>query len=280
MATTAISRRAARQVGRENSSRRVRPDSFLIDLATLSRDQLQAMAAAGREVLECDRVLAKSGSNVVAEVLPPEGAFREFDHCPPEDVFDPESQSQYYYHSHRPGEHGHFHVFLREAGMPPGVRPVAQSETDVMKQRDDRISHLVAISMDEWGVPIGLFTTNRWVTGENWYAAADVAAMLDRFCIDHPRPSWPTNRWVTAMLRLFRPQIVALLHRRDAAVGEWRKRHRGDDVFEDRKLDLPSQIAISVDKQVRAIEAALGARAHGDQDDCDRRESDRYGRYR
>ena len=182
------------------------------------------MMEAGREVLECQHVLAKGGSNVVAEVLPRQGTFYEFDHCPAGDVYDRESHSQYYYHAHRSGEHGHFHTFLREAGMPPGVQPVEQSEIEVMKQRDDKLSHLVAISMDKWGFPIGLFTTNRWVTAENWYAAADVAAMLDCYVINHARPSWPTNRWVTAMLRLFRPQIVALFHRRDAKVKEWQKR--------------------------------------------------------
>ena len=31
---------------------------------------------------------------------------------------------------------------------------------------------------------------------------------LDRFDIDHAYPSWPVNRWLTAMVRLFRPQMV------------------------------------------------------------------------
>ena len=42
--------------------------------------------------------------------------------------------------------------------------------------------------------------------------------MVDRFCIDHANPSWPTNRWITAMMRLFKPQITALLTHRDAVV--------------------------------------------------------------
>lgn len=249
--------RAARRADGKKVSRRKRPSLPLINFATLSRDQLQAMVEAGREVMECQRALAKGGSNIVAEVLPHQGTFYEFDHCPAGDVYDQETHSQYYYHAHRSSEHGHFHTFLREAGMPPGVQPVEQSEIGSMKQRDDKLSHLVAISMDKWGVPIGLFTTNRWVTGENWYAADDVAAMLECFVIDHARPSWPTNRWVTAMLQLFHPQIVALLHRRDAEVAKWQKRHPSEDVFEDRRLDLPSQIEISVDEQIHAIQAAL-----------------------
>ena len=56
-----------------------------------------------------------------------------------------------------------------------------------------------------------LFTTNRWVTGETWYPAGDVAAMLDRFALGDGRPSPLLNRWVTAMLGLYRPQIAELV---------------------------------------------------------------------
>jgi hypothetical protein len=229
----------------------------MIDFSALGTERLEAMAEAGLEVLECHRVLAKTGDNIVSELLPREGTFYELDHCPPGDIYDSEAHSQYYYHAHRGGEHGHFHTFMREAGMPEGVRPAEQSESDYLKERDDRLSHLVAISMDRRGVPIALFTTNRWVTAENWYAAEDVCAMVDRFRIDHARPSWATNRWVGAMLRLFRPQIVELLQDRDTAVADWQKEHPDGDVFEDRKLDLPSRVEISLDEQIHAIKIAL-----------------------
>jgi hypothetical protein len=137
---------------------------------------------------------------------------------------------------------------------------VEQSESDYLKERDDRLSHLVAISMDRHGVPIALFTTNRWVTAENWYAAEDVCAMVDRFRIDHAQPSWAANRWVSAMFRLFRPQIVELVERRDAVVAEWQKKHPDRDVFEDRKLVLPSRVEISLNAQIHAIKTVLEVR--------------------
>ncbi len=231
------------------------------ELHSLSREELAAMAEAAREVVECHRVLTKSGDNVVGEILPRNATFYEYDHCPPGDIYDPESHAQYYYHAHRGGEHGHFHTFLREKGMPEGVEPVVQSEAVYFEQRDDKLSHIVAISMDRRGWPIGLFTTNRWVTTENWYAAADVCRMVARFKIDLAWPSWPTNRWVTAMVRLFRPQIETLLHQRDAKVVAWHKTHPDADVFEDRRLDLPSQVKISLDQQIRAVDAALDSGA-------------------
>ena len=228
----------------------------------LSRDQLESMWQAGQEVIECHRVLAKTGDNVVGEVLPKDREFREFDHCPAGDVYDRASHSQFYYHAHRQGEHGHFHTFLRERGMPDGTLPVPQSEMDYMTQRDDRLSHLIAISMDARGLPIALFTTNRWVTAENWYACGDVCAMLERFDVDMARPSWPTNRWIGAMLRLFRPQIMDLLIQRDAVMEDWRDRHPDQDVFEDRGLEIPSELEISVDAQMARIAEALGFPHH------------------
>ena len=156
----------------------------MVNLRKLSPTDLDDMAVAGKRVSECYRVLQKSGSNIVAEVLRGQGTFYEFNHCPAGDVYDPETHSQYFYHAHRAKEHGHFHTFLREKGMPDECQPVEQSDAEFMHERDDKLSHIIAISMNRAGFPIGLFTTNRWVTADNWYAADDVVMMLDRFEMD------------------------------------------------------------------------------------------------
>ncbi len=232
-------------------------------LAALDRSQLETMRAAGAEVRECRRVLLKGDLNVVGEMLRGQGAFVEFDHYPADDVFDAETHAQYYYHAHRgsEGEHGHFHTFLRAAGMPPGVAPADNLGIEPWPTGEEALSHLIAVSMDAYGEPIGLFTVNRWVTGDTWYAAADVIRMLDRFDIDHAHPSWPANRWLGAMLRLFRPQIEALILARDEVVAAWARSHPAVDVFEDRELEITSQLAISVEEQIAAVEAALGPTA-------------------
>ncbi len=231
-----------------------------VDFAAIDRDTLEGMAESGRIVVDCHRVLAKTGDNVVGEVLRDQGTFYEYDHYPKGDVFDPASGGQHYYHAHRVDEHGHFHTFLREAGMDGSMRPVAQSDAEYMHERDDRLSHIIAISMDSRGLPIGLFTTNRWVTADNWYAAADVKIMLDRFEIDLAHPSWPVNLWITAMLRLFRPQILELIDARDRAVAGRRDSHPDADVFEDRDFAIASTREISIDDQIAAVAAALDAK--------------------
>ena len=229
----------------------------MVDLKQLPREQLETMAIAGEQILECYRVLQKSGSNVVAEVLRGQGEFYEIDHYPAGDVYDSASHSQFYYHSHREGEHGHFHAFLREKGMPKDCRPVKQSDAEFMNERDDKLSHLIAISMNPAGFPIRLFTTNRWITADNWYTADDVIKMLDRFEMDLAWPSWPANIWVTAMLRLFRPQIEELVWERNCTVADWQKKHPEKDAFEDRECDITSVRRISVAAQINRVNKAL-----------------------
>ncbi|MCW5699948.1 MAG: hypothetical protein KIT00_08915 [Rhodospirillales bacterium] len=233
------------------------------EFAGIPRDRLEDMAAAGAEILECYRLLGKSGANVVSEVLRGEAEFFEWDHYPNGDVYDPETHCQYYYHAHPAGlrgdEHGHFHTFLRPKGMPEGIRPAPLDDFTAPKGDNDALSHLIAISMDKYGIPVGLFTTNRWVTGETWYDAEDVIRMLDVFDMDLSYPSLPVNLWITAMVRLFRPGIEALIRARDRTVAAWRSKN-GDGTFEDRDLEVTGHAKISVNDQIEKITAALARR--------------------
>ncbi len=47
------------------------------------------------------------------------------------------------------------------------------------------------------------------------------------------------------------------LERRDAALAAWQARHPTSNAYEDRDLEVTSEIAISVDDQIRAVRAAL-----------------------
>ncbi len=228
----------------------------------LPQETLETMRAAGEEIQECYRVLGKTGDNVVGELLRDQGTFYEWNHYPKGDIYDHATHSQYFYHAHvkgqRKGEHGHFHTFLRAKGMAAGVVPVVYEGEAEWPEGDSALSHLISISMDAKGFPIGLFTVNRWVTGEAWYTAEDVINMLVRFNIDHASPSWPANRWITAMLRLFQPQIIDLVRKRDVVVADWQRKYPDRDVYEDRDFEIASQTAISVDRQIAGVRAAIG----------------------
>jgi hypothetical protein len=228
----------------------------------VSPAELEEMREAGARICECYRILAKTGDNIVGELLKGVETFYEWNHYPDGDVYDHDSHSQYYYHAHpadeRPGEHGHFHVFLRPEGMPPGVAPAKVPDFEAPEDPEDALSHLVAISMDAKGYPIKLFTTNRWVTGEVWYAGADVCRLLPYFDIDHAQPSWPVNIWVTNMVVLFRPQIRRLIEARDDVVAKWAHRHPSRNVYEDHELEVAAELTIDVDRQLAAVGSALG----------------------
>jgi hypothetical protein len=223
------------------------------------RQRLIAMAEAGAVVEDSYRVLAKAGTNLVAQCLAHQGTFYELDHYPKGDVYDAEFHAQYYYHAHRAdsGEHGHFHTFLRAKAMPAHVAPAPYSGKAKRPMGADALTHLVAISMNRPGFPTGLFTTNRWVTDETFYPAGDVIELLDRFRIDHTFPCLAVNRWISAMVDLFRPQIEALVSARDETLAHWAEVHPDRDVYEDRELEITSMIDIDTDRQIAAVRAAL-----------------------
>lgn len=241
-------------------SNRMRPSAIDFDRVPLR--QLKRMAHAADDVLEALRVLGNAGTNPVAQVLAHQGEFVESDHFPKGDVYDDRSAAQYYYHAHRPetGENGHFHTFIRAKGIPAGVKPAEYSGPAERPLGEDAICHLVAISMNRAGLPTGLFTTNRWVTGETFYAARQVIHLLDRFEIDHTYPCLATNRWISGLIRLFRPQIELLLVERDATIREWEERHPEGDAFEDRDLEITSHLPIDIDEQVARVDDAVQRR--------------------
>jgi hypothetical protein len=233
-----------------------------------------------REIRSCERALAKTGDTLLTELLRGQGTAQDWCHYPPGDVYDAEYHAQYYYHCHppaerKPGEHGHFHTFLRPFGMPDGVSPVPLPDFRRPADVNDALSHLIGIGMSSTGEVVRLFTTNRWVTGETWYAAADVVRMLDCFVVDHARPSWPLNRWITAVLRLFRPQIIALLHQRDAALSLRSRTLPQSNAYDDRGLEIPSEIDVSTTAMAEAVEQAwrqrkrrTAGRPDGNDADC------------
>ncbi len=257
----------------------------------VSRAEIARMEEAAAVIAECRARLAANNSSILAELAPgtdEQGTdglgvdgLDEWRHYPAGEVYDAATHAQYFYHVHPadrrlPAEHGHFHTFLRVEGFPSGVAPLVLPEAAVAgpvpapqgaplrRGAREEVSHLVAISLDRRGEPIRLFTTNRWVTGEIWYRADDVIVMLDRFAFAAADPSAVRDRWLVAIMRLFRPQIAALLRQRDAAVMSWQRRRRAA-VFEDPRLEVTSSLEIDLGAQLAFLdrvrsEAAATAR--------------------
>jgi hypothetical protein len=214
--------------------------------ARLRREGMRAQAAIG--------VLKQEGLNLVSAILRDQGPFYEMNHYPDDDVFDPESASQYYYHAHREGEHGHFHTFVRRRAMPDMMRPAAGFQrSEPLPPEKDELAHLVCISMDVYGLPQGLFAVNRWVSDETWYSAGETVALVDKFLVGHAFPHFAVNQWLSAFVALCRPQVEALLHHRDAVIEAWRNEYPERDVLEDRELEMTGYLPVEMSQLITAL---------------------------
>ena len=240
----------------------IAPNAAPIDLAPLSVGAL-SRAAAAAEVMAIAEALAATGTGLL-ETLADGAMPLPGGHYPAGEVWDQVTHAQYFFHAHpdgdrHPDEAGHFHTFLGQGGMPRGLVPLVLPEMALaplklpvkekggvsMTHRSARdrgvFSHLIGIGVDAQGMPLSLFTTNRWVTGETWYRAEDVIRLLDRFAFAEPGPTALVNRWLVAVLRLLHRPIVELLLERDAAMMDWRRRRsRQSHVFDDRRLEVTS----------------------------------------
>lgn len=208
------------------------------DTADFMVEDTTAKAEALGAVSEVMRVLAKSGTNLVGEVLRAsgvEGGFDVWSHLPPGDAQDTETGAQWYYHAHPPteagdgphdGEHGHFHLFVRHG------------------EDREAVTHICGVAMTPEGTPTQLFTTNRWVTGEDWLSAADTTALMDRFEVDSIHPSWPVNLWLANLVRLYADEIAEMLRLRDAAVDA--RGGPNEDVLEDRGFEIAATCPVDL----------------------------------
>ncbi len=203
----------------------------------MDEDRQQAI----REALFCEQILAKGSQNVVLETLRDAPGVETWAHYPPGDVYDRESGAQWYYHCHdtsaQLGEHGHFHCFIRPNG---GEGP---------------IHHLVAIGVDPYGRLVRLFTVNQWVVADNWAPADALVPLLSRFDIQMPRPSYLVNRWISAILRTYAPEIEQLIRERDATVAAHQP-PQGISVHEDRSLEVTSELRTDLPSKAAALAVA------------------------
>lgn len=213
-------------------------------LDALRRAPSQPLQAALEGTLEHLRASARSGRGVLAELLGRAQAFAEWDHYPPRDARDPRSGYRFYYHAHAlqqraRGEHGHFHVFA--------PRRARAAEADY--------AHLFALSVDARGMPLRVFSTNRWVTAEHWQDAAWTLRALRRLDLAQARPRRVAS-WLQDMARLFEPQIQAVVLERDRRTALRARQRPLERVLEDRRSHILSQCAVDLARQFEFLQAA------------------------
>ena len=141
-------------------------------------------------------------------------------------VFDRETSSQFYFHTHdgREEEIGHFHT---------------------VRLFPDRTVHLVAISIKKDGGPRALSTLNLWAIGDAAASAAELKRYITRFGLDERHGEPRVVRFVNLVFRAFEPEILRLQDAKIAALSAYRRAHPGLDPFEDRRLEVLSSVDVS-----------------------------------
>jgi hypothetical protein len=181
---------------------------------------------------------AQAGLGLAQAALAGAHRFEVLRHYPARDAANGATGSSFYYHAHgsrrRPHrEHGHFHVFQRDA--------------------DAGFFHVAALSLDARGLPLRWFTTNRWVTGERWADAAEVIDALPRVRLAARGRLAPVARWLDAMLRLYGDTLITLVRRRDRVVAARSRRQGRGALFEDRRLDVLTETRVDLPQRLQRL---------------------------
>ena len=233
-----------------------------INFAALPKEQLYSMQSAADEMIGVLEEAAAEGRHILIDILNATDGepFTEWQHYPPGDVQDKINGAVWFYHAHaeedgdRPwDEHGHFHTFVYTERVSEGTDPIALPPEPNFEKGG--LCHLIAISFDNAGAPVRVFTTNRWVADEWMYPAGEVIRLIDKFVLETDK--FPlTTRWLMAAMQLFRPQIEWSLRERDAALAEIRQKDP-EGFAENQAYEVLSSFPFDLAGQIDAVEAAL-----------------------
>ena len=178
---------------------------------------------------------------------------------PDPDVTDRRHGSQFFYHSHRHGalEHGHVHLFCHATAS--GKRRYVSRERNSWQRTAP--SHLFGISLDNRGLPIGLFTVNRWVTDGYWFDAATTLEMVRRFRVVVGGEHDVSSEWLTGFVGMYLPLVDRLLQRRDAILRKAVGALSMAELLEDHQHEVLSTIRIDWLRDIESLESELARRA-------------------
>lgn len=223
------------------------------DLTTLPRRRLAAMRRAARDLFEVLEAFVRAGRHPVRDLLAT--APDEFGHYPAGDAPDRVNQTWWYYHAHERDwtEHGHFHCFLYTELMRAGARPLALPPHP--DHEKGGLIHLAALCFDASGVPMRLFTLNRWASDEWLYPATEVIPLIDRHTCGSETPFAWTGRLLSATLRLLHPQLAWALRERDRVL-ETHRTIDAEGFAEDRSIEVTAEVAFNLDHHLAALDRA------------------------
>jgi len=228
-------------------------------LSDLTEPELRVMADAAAEVDECVRLVRNLGRNMIHEVTDGGIGIKTKTSYPPNGFTNFDNGTHFYFHIHRDSstEYGHFHTYGYPRALENNAIKSKRKLTAKKSIRKKQHAHLVAISVNKYGTPINLFTTNKWVTKEVIYPENQVVGMLDQYALKSDATLSPLERWTSALLKLFRPQIVWLISQRGSTLKSWEATYPESNVYEDKALEVLVDVDISIEEQREAVNQLL-----------------------
>ena len=190
---------------------------------------------ATQSLVACLLDMAEAETNPVLQVIQSDLPLKENKKYPPELLQFNGLGWRAYYHCHPAsragnhrfnGEHGHFHIFVRT------------------KINPERWSHVVALAMDSMGQPLGWFTVNHWVTGEDWESASNLVLYLKQ--LPYSEQENVIEKWLLSLLALSHDEVESILYERDEIIELKQSAEQENDVKKDKKLYLLSEIPINL----------------------------------
>jgi len=186
-------------------------------LGLQDEDDMPAAQAAG-DLLECLTLMGEKDSNPVLEILDGAEVIHQLEHYAPEESASRLETLRYYYHSHDyPGrqdaEHGHYHLFV---------------------PMDSGWDHLIGLSMDEMGQPLGWFSTNQWVTNSALIPVSRLRSVYDTLVT--ASPMLLVERYLIDMLYLYQDEIGGIYDERDRQLAILYGSREEKDVLKDRVI--------------------------------------------
>jgi hypothetical protein len=212
---------------------------------------------AAHTVIETITQMAQEQRPLMVRVVPEAGA-KFWQHYPDKDARSASTKARWYYHVHAAGsrdadEHGHFHLFLHRTQM------AEDAEVKVMPPQGEdakaHVTHIIGLSIANTGIPRSWFATNRFVTNEFLYSAEDMIEHLDLYNVDDTKEDALVNRFVTAMVALYRDEIAQLLRERDAAQAKLIGEHGPERAYEKASgVEVLASIPIDLDEKISTLD--------------------------
>lgn len=207
-------------------------------------------------LVEALTALERRGSNLVTALVGG-NAFVEQQHYPEDEIFDATSGAQFFLHAHRGhGESGHIHCFLRADAFRGRHRP-----RFCFAKEPSGITHVAAVRLDSNGRPSGFFTTNLWVTEDDWYGADALIDGLDALSWDHAPGCGDVNAALSSLFAMYRREVEDLLRRRDKTLEEIGRSAYELRELTDENLDILSRTDIDLEKTLEEMRGLVAPAA-------------------